>query len=372
MRESNPHERLVGPPSCLWTNRPWSRRRESNPHFEAYETSKVAVPSLRICALVDSEGIEPSSPGCRPGILPLNDEPGFILARTTGLALRAPARRHGTSRAKRSRPVTRTPALTTRRLSLRLCPPQGGPSGGIRTHMASAGPGYRVWTDCVSQFRHAGVWSARGDSNPDLHGLNVPRLPIAPRADGDHGRTRTATVQALDLLPLPNWATWPLVPLGGLEPPPRGLRARHAPLTLQREVERMAGLEPAPQGLEGPQATVTPHSLWFGLGSHQAEHGPVSFTGPSTCVGCQRPRSCELVGGKGFEPKRSPWGERGYGPSADHPLVPPVLGDSARIRTWIRELWRLGCFRYTTLPTSLHVFSKTEPPRDLARALLRA
>ncbi len=25
-------------------------------------------------------------------------------------------------------------------------------------------------------------WSARGDSNPDLHGLNVPRLPIAPRA----------------------------------------------------------------------------------------------------------------------------------------------------------------------------------------------
>src|SRR5262245_30864999 len=25
----------------------WKRRRESNPHFEAYETSKVAVPSLR-------------------------------------------------------------------------------------------------------------------------------------------------------------------------------------------------------------------------------------------------------------------------------------------------------------------------------------
>jgi len=25
----------------------------------------------------------------------------------------------------------------------------------------------------------------------------------------------------------------------------------------------------------------------------QAEHGPVSFTGPSTSVSCQRPRSCE-------------------------------------------------------------------------------
>ena len=41
-------------------------------------------------------------------------------------------------------------------------------------------------------------WSARGDSNPDLHGLNVPRLPIAPRADtvttiGPSGWTRTTT-----------------------------------------------------------------------------------------------------------------------------------------------------------------------------------
>jgi hypothetical protein len=27
----------------------------------------------------------------------------------------------------------------------------------------------------------------------------------------------------------------------------------------------MAGFEPAPQGLEGPQATVTPHSLWTGV-----------------------------------------------------------------------------------------------------------
>src|SRR5688572_20685085 len=73
---------------------------------------------------------------------------------------------------------TRTPALTTRRLSLRLCPPQHGATLG---------------------------WSARGDSNPDLHGLNVPRLPIAPRADvvtmgrvglhghGPSGWTRTTT-----------------------------------------------------------------------------------------------------------------------------------------------------------------------------------
>jgi hypothetical protein len=52
----------------------------------------------------------------------------------------------------------------------------------------------------------------------------------------------------------------------------------------------MTGFEPVPQGLEGPWATVTPHSLWFGLRVSspclyagnvgcslrtQAEHGPV-------------------------------------------------------------------------------------------------
>jgi hypothetical protein len=127
-----------------------------------------------------------------------------------------------------------------------------------------------------------------------------------------------------------------LVPPGGLEPPPHGLRARCAAFTLRREVgadpgdrtrtsaipgpqaavtsdqrlERMAGLEPAPQGLEGPRATVTPHSRWFGLRVSnpslragnagcilhtQAERGPVAFTGPSTFVSCQRPRSCEHI-----------------------------------------------------------------------------
>jgi hypothetical protein len=121
-----------------------------------------------------------------------------------------------------------------------------------------------------------GRWSARGDSNPDLHGLNVPRLPIAPRADDG------------------------LVPSGGLEPPPHGLRTRRAAFTLRRgtgadpgdrtrtsaipgpqaavtsdqRLERMAGLEPAPQGLEGPQATVTPHSPWFGLRYQSLIPGP--------------------------------------------------------------------------------------------------
>ena len=191
MRESNPHERLVRPPSCLWTNRPWSRRRESNPHFEAYETSKVAVPSLR------NSTTSPSWRGQR-------DSNPYSRADNAA-----------------SFPSTMSPSGWSQRW-------ESNPH-------ASAGAGLSGLDRLRKPIPPRWDWSARGDSNPDLHGLNVLRLPIAPRADGDHGRTRTATVQALDLLPLPNWATWPLVPLGGLEPPPRGLRARHAPLTLQRE-----------------------------------------------------------------------------------------------------------------------------------------
>jgi hypothetical protein len=132
-------------------------------------------------------------------------------------------------------------------------------------------------------------WSARGDSNPDLHGLSVPRLPIAPRADdviGPSGWTRTTTSR--------------------VKSPACCVHTTKGKLQL----ERMAGLEPAPQGLEGPRATVTPHSRWFGLRASnpslragnagcilhtQAERGPVSLTGPSTFVGCQRPRSCEHI-----------------------------------------------------------------------------
>ena len=158
------------------------------------------------------------------------------------------------------------------------------------------------------------------------------------RRCGDHGRIRTATGQALDLLPLPVWATWPLVPPGGLEPPPHGLRARRAAFTLRREigVERMAGLEPAPQGLEGPQATVTPHSPWFGLVSiadTQTEHGPVAFTGPGTPVSCQRSRSCELAWRKRQDSNPDPRGLEARLLPLHHAVVPLSRLDRFRDRT---------------------------------------
>ena len=94
----------------------------------------------------------------------------------------------------------------------------------------------RVWADRVSHFRHAGkVVGSRGFEPRSARSERAASANCATsRRCGDHGRIRTATGQALDLLPLPGWATWPLVPPGGLEPPLHGLRARRAAFTLRR------------------------------------------------------------------------------------------------------------------------------------------
>jgi hypothetical protein len=151
---------------------------------------------------------------------------------------------------------TRTPALTTRRLSLRLCPPQE--------------------KACSNSLRARRVVGSRGFEPRSARSERAASADCATSRCGDHGRIRTATGQALDLLPLPDWATWPLVPPGGLEPPPPGSRARHAALTLQSgwsrhggsnpdlgrtraacfrchhgDVERVAGFEPVVISLEG-------------------------------------------------------------------------------------------------------------------------
>jgi hypothetical protein len=107
-------------------------------------------------------------------------------------------------------------------------------------------------------------WSARGDSNPDLHGLSVPRLPIAPRADdviGPSGWTRTTTSRVKSPVCCVHttkgscsWSEW-----RDSNPHLKAWKARRQPL---------------------------PH---IRIG------GPVAFTGPSTFVSCQRPRSCEHI-----------------------------------------------------------------------------
>ena len=171
-------------------------------------------------------------------------------------------------------------------------------------------------------------------------------------------------------------------------------------------LERMTGFEPVPQGLEGPWATVTPHSLWFGLrvtipslhagnvecSPHtQAEHGPVSFTGPSRFVSCQRTHSYELVGSKGFESNSSQWENgvtarqrtiRSYRPLATAPQRARSdrsekertnsLRALRKQRTWTHELWRLGCFQLhhaADVASRLDGFEDKTSPRPDGRLL---
>jgi hypothetical protein len=154
---------------------------------------------------------------------------------------------------------------------------------------------------------------------------------------------------------------------------------------IRSALERMTGFEPVPQGLEGPWATVTPHSLWFGLrvsnpslhagnvecALHtQAEHGPVLLTGPSTSFQFSKtPPMTSWWAARDSNPS-APLGENGVTARQRTIRSYRPFGDSARTRTRTHELWRLGCFCYTTLPMSPHVstVSKTQPPFDLARA----
>ncbi len=156
---------------------------------------------------------------------------------------------------------------------------------------------------------------------------------------------------------------------------------------IRSALERMAGFEPAPPGLEGPQAAVTPHSLWFGL----RVSNPFLRVGDAECSSTPRPNA-----GRCVSPPRSPfpsvvkepalaswWAARdsnqwlpeertGLRPVSGPSARTARLGDSARTRTRPHELWRLGCSRYTTLSFRFtsDLSCETEPPRDLARSLL--
>jgi hypothetical protein len=169
-------------------------------------------------------------------------------------------------------------------------------------------------------------WSARGDSNPDLHGLNVPRLPIAPRAGVvTMGGLEPPRRQALDLPPLPGLGYMVMVPPGGLEPPLHGLRGRCAAFTLRRDWSRHRVSNPDLGhtraacfryhhgdgasarltdviGLEGRGPAVGRHShYWFGLPVSNTDRLSSIHRHPSVV---KDPTRFELVGSKGFEPNR--------------------------------------------------------------------
>jgi hypothetical protein len=77
----------------------------------------------------------------------------------------------------------------------------------------------------------------------------------------------------------------------------------------------------------------------------------------------------ELVGSKGFEPKRSPRGKRGYSPPADHPLVPPIWRQRQDSNPDPRALEaRMLLLHHAAGDPHVATVLKTQPPSDLARA----
>jgi hypothetical protein len=192
----------------------------------------------------------------------------------------------------------------------------------------------------------------------------VPRLPIAPRADGGHGRTRTATGQALDLPPLPYWATWPFGPSGWTRTTTTRVKSPACSVDTTEGLELIPGVEPGRRPYQGRRLPL--HQISVGanggtrtrtsrlgrpVGSRYPTFALVRPTGiepvpPRWRRGMLPPHPgrtrtgiagpCDILqlsktplfrawwAARDSNPTAPARGERGYGPSADHPHVPPV------------------------------------------------
>jgi hypothetical protein len=248
-------------------------------------------------------------------------------------------------------------------------------------------------------------WSARGDSNPDLHVLSVPRLPIAPRA-------AMVTMDGFEP-PLDRFSTCCLCRLGYMATGPSGW-TRTTTARVKSPACCVDTTEGAPpRGIE-PHASVVTMARWSEWpDSNRSSSGwrpevlPLDDTRSGSAYGYRTrpptlatwdassttrpntdrrrspahrhpsvvkdPALSSLVGARDSNPI-APEGRTGLQPAGGPSAPYRPSGDSARSRTRTHELWRLGCSRYTTLPTSPHVstVAKTQPPFGLTRYLCRA
>jgi hypothetical protein len=159
-----------------------------------------------------------------------------------------------------------------------------------------------------------------------------------------------------------------LVPPGGLEPPPHGLRARRAAFTLRRESCSWSEWRDS-----------NPHlKAWKARGQPLPHIRVGSAYGYRTRPSALATRDASSTPRPNVDRYRSP-AHRLSSVVKDPALASTSartarFGDSARIRTRTHEVWRLGCFRYTTLSLLLQIstVSETNPPHDLTRAFCRA
>ena len=121
---------------------------------------------------------------------------------------------------------------------------------------------------------------------------------------------------------------------------------------------RPTGIEPVPPRWQRGMLPPHPGRTWTG-GAHR----------PIASFSFQRPPLLMSWWAARDSNPSAPLGENGFTARQRTIRSYRPYGDSARTRTRTHELWRLGCFCYTTLPMSPHVstVSKTQPPSDLAR-----
>jgi hypothetical protein len=158
--------------------------------------------------------------------------------------------------------------------------------------------------------RLAGRSRVARSSYPDLHGLNVPRLPIAPRADVvtmggfEPPLDRLSTCCLCQVGLHGHWSEW-----RDSNPHLKAWKARRQPLPHIRSGSAY-GYRTRPSTLATWNAASTPRPSLDRCSCTGRRHPSV----------VKEPAHVELVGGKGFEPKCSHGGGRVYGPPADHPL----------------------------------------------------
>ena len=117
---------------------------------------------------------------------------------------------------------------------------------------------------------------------------------------------------------------------------------------------RPTGIEPVPPRWQRGMLPPHPGRTWTG-----AAHRPIAsfqFSKTPLLMSWWAARDSNPI---------APLGENGFTARQRTIRSYRPYGDSARIRTWTHELWRLGCFRYTTLPTSLHVQTVLEDRTSL-------
>lgn len=191
---------------------------------------------------------------------------------------------------------TRTPALTTRRLSLRLCPPQDGPRAGKVVgsrglEPRSARSERAASANCATSRRW---WSLRVDSAPRRAAQRRGRAGAITRS-GDRPTT-TSRVENPACCVDTTKGELELIP--GIEPGRRPYQGRRLPLH-QISVGANGGIRTRTSRLGRPAGNRYPTFALVrsqvSTVDTQTEHGPVAFTGPGTPVSCQRPHSCELI-----------------------------------------------------------------------------